>query len=145
MNSEQLAKEVLDAVLAVQGRILSVGAQQYEEEHGQKFELMSLQEIIQYAMEEVEDGIAYNVMLRYKLRLLKDAIESAFAGYATNKARHARPAQVVPDPTVTPAPAQMQAPMQSSAPQQPQTLYQQYGSVPVGGYNVADLINGRSY
>ncbi|GAA3536772.1 hypothetical protein GCM10022419_015730 [Nonomuraea rosea] len=120
MTSEELAKEVMTAVLAVQGRILSVGAQQYEEEHGQKFELMSLQEIIQYAMEEVEDGIAYNVMLRYKLRLLNEAIDKAFAGYASNRARHAK--------TETPAPAAAAQSMPVSTPIYQQTFAAQGGA-----------------
>jgi hypothetical protein len=130
MTSEELAKEVMAAVLAVQTRIIGVGAAQYEEEHGQKFELMSLQEIIQYAMEEVEDGIAYNVMLRYKLRLLNDAIEGAFAGYAANRARHARPAQVAPEATLTPAPAAAAAPV---------TYY-----TAASGLSPADILRGNA-
>ncbi|MEU4726483.1 hypothetical protein AB0G06_43385 [Nonomuraea dietziae] len=102
MTSEELAKEIASAVLAVQARILGVGKEQYDEGSQQKFELMSLHELIDYAMEEVEDGIAYNVMLRYKLTLLKKAVDQAFTGYSTNKARHAKPAE---GENLTPPPA----------------------------------------
>ncbi|MFI6319732.1 hypothetical protein ACIBG8_19515 [Nonomuraea sp. NPDC050556] len=82
MTSEDLAREIMSAVTAVQGRILSVGQQQYSEGSTQQFERMSLKELVSYAREEVEDGIAYNVMLRYKLNLLDQALDSAFRGYA---------------------------------------------------------------
>ncbi|MER5643986.1 hypothetical protein [Streptosporangium sp. NPDC002524] len=80
MTSEELANEIMAAVVAVQDRILSVGRAQYEEGANQQFERQSLQEIVQYALEEVEDGIAYNVMLRYKLTRLKAALDLAFPG-----------------------------------------------------------------
>lgn len=102
MNSEQLAKEVMDAVVSVQARILGVGKEQYDEGDKQKFESMSLQEIITYAMEEVEDGIAYNVMLRYKLTQLRKAVDSAFTSYADNQARHAKPVPITQIPDFDP-------------------------------------------
>lgn len=107
VNSEELAQEVMSAVVAVQARILGVGKEQYDEGSQQKFESMSLQEIITYAMEEVEDGIAYNVMLRYKLTLLRKAVDSAFTSYADNQARHAKhvPVTFDPQPPVVQAPA----------------------------------------
>ncbi|GII83351.1 hypothetical protein Ssi03_13410 [Sphaerisporangium siamense] len=105
MTSEELANEVMAAVVAVQGRILGVGQEQYDEGSQQKFELMSLQQLVDYAMEEAEDGIAYNVMLRYKLKQLKAAINQAFAGYTANAAaRHAKPAPS-PAPDVYQMPA----------------------------------------
>lgn len=94
MTSEELANEVMAAVVAVQARILGVGKEQYDEGSQQKFERMSLQEIAQYAKEEVEDGIAYNVMLRYKLNNLIKALDQAFADSNNNdtrQARHGRP------------------------------------------------------
>ncbi|SFI79672.1 hypothetical protein SAMN05216275_10512 [Streptosporangium canum] len=115
MTSEELAQEIMSAVVAVQARILGVGKAQYDEGSQQKFELMSLQELVQYAMEEVEDGIAYNVMLRYKLTLLKEAVDQAFTGYATNTAKHAKPA-APPVPPSEPAPVSVHAPNYTSWP-----------------------------
>lgn len=114
------------AVVAVQDRILTVGAAQYEEADGQKFELMSLQEIVQYAMEEVEDGIAYNVMLRYKLSNLKTALDASFSGYVANRASRHGKAPETPAPQPAPLP-------------EPITAY-----VPVSyGRNPADILAGR--
>ncbi|MER7208483.1 hypothetical protein ABT340_15535 [Streptosporangium sp. NPDC000239] len=87
MTSEELANEVMSAVMAVQSRIVGVGQEQYSLGSQQKFELMSLAEIIQYAREEIEDGIAYHVMLRYKLGLLDKAVAQAFAGYNANRSQ----------------------------------------------------------
>jgi hypothetical protein len=96
MTSEELAQEIMSAVTAVQARILGVGKAQYDEGSQQRFESMSLQELIQYAREEVEDGIAYNVMLRYKLNLLEKAVQAAFNGYQVADGRHAKPAEKGP-------------------------------------------------
>ncbi|WP_431911613.1 hypothetical protein [Nonomuraea jabiensis] len=101
MTSEELAKEIMNAVVAVQGRILGVGKEQYDQGSEQKFESMSLQELIQYAREEVEDGIAYNVMLRYKLNQLEKAVEMAFNGYQAADGRHAKPAEIFPQESVS--------------------------------------------
>ncbi|MGN9782822.1 hypothetical protein ACTMTF_15420 [Nonomuraea sp. ZG12] len=90
----------MSAVVAVQSRILGVGKEQYDEGSEQKFERMSLQEVIQYAREEVEDGIAYNVMLRYKLNLLEKAVEVAFNGYQAGAGKHSKPEQVAAEPPV---------------------------------------------
>ncbi|MEO3862646.1 hypothetical protein [Acrocarpospora sp. B8E8] len=106
MTSEELADEVMAAVLAVQGRILGVGQEQYSQGDQQKFEWMSIKEIVQYAREEVEDGIAYNVMLRWKLNRLDAAIDAAFVGYATPPAPAEKPEQA--RMVVTPPPMQQQ-------------------------------------
>ncbi|MEU7830326.1 hypothetical protein [Nonomuraea sp. NPDC049129] len=110
MTSEDLAKEVMAAVVAVQSRILGVGKEQYDQGSEQKFERMSFRELIQYAREEVEDGIAYNVMLRYKLGLMEKALNAAFTGYEQDAGRHSKPEQVLVDPPVANAPADYFAP-----------------------------------
>jgi hypothetical protein len=95
VTSEELAKEIMNAVVAVQGRILGVGKEQYDQGDEQKFERMSFRELIQYAREEVEDGIAYNVMLRWKLGQMEKALSAAYAGYEENPGRHVKQAESV--------------------------------------------------
>lgn len=90
MTSEELAQEIMNAVVAVQARILGVGKEQYDQGGEQQFERMSIRELIQYAREEVEDGIAYNVMLRWRLNQLEKALNSAFKGYQEPAGRHAK-------------------------------------------------------
>ncbi|MGS2646043.1 hypothetical protein [Streptosporangium sp. G12] len=96
MTSEELANEIMSAVIAVQNRILTVGRAQYEEGANQKFERQSVMEIVDYALEEVEDGIAYNVMLRYKLIHLKAALNKAFSGVASQAPQPPAPAPLPP-------------------------------------------------
>lgn len=80
----------MSSVVAVQARILSVGQAQYDEGDGQRFELMSASEVLQYAREEAEDLIAYGVMLRIKCVQLEEALNIMFAGYEKNRAaKHA--------------------------------------------------------
>jgi hypothetical protein len=113
MTSEELAKEVMNAVVAVQSRILGVGKEQYDRGSEQKFERMSFRELIQYAREEVEDGIAYNVMLRYKLGLMEKSLNAAFTGYEESAGQHVKPVD-----NFTPPP-----PRKASDPQPPQFQY----------------------
>lgn len=76
MTSEEYADEVSAAVEAVRGRILGVGAEQYDDGTGvQRFEGRSLGDVVQDALEEVEDLVAYAVQMRIKLKKLKDTIE----------------------------------------------------------------------
>lgn len=91
MTSEELAKEILNAVLAVQQRILTVGKEQYARGDQQQFEGMSLQEIAKYAREEAEDLIAYGVMLRIKTQALIEALDLAFSNSIEPKGKHAKP------------------------------------------------------
>ena len=74
MTSHELSEEVATAALAVMHRIETVGARQYEEATGkQRFEEMPLADLYQEGMEELEDIIAYAVMLRVRLLKLKEA------------------------------------------------------------------------
>lgn len=92
MTSEDLARYIDRIVSTVQGRVLTVGQEQYSEGDTQQFERMNLLQITDYLLEEIQDSIAYNVMLHHKAERLKDAIHAAFTGTT------ATPAQV---PTTT--------------------------------------------
>ena len=74
MTSHELSQEVAEAALAVMHRVETVGARQYEEATDkQRFEVMPLAALYQEGMEELEDIIAYAVMLRVRLQKLKEA------------------------------------------------------------------------
>jgi len=76
VTSEELAKEVEDAIRACTGRILGTGATQYEIDHDtQQFELLPPAELIQWFEEEFEDIVNYAVMTRIRLRQLRREIE----------------------------------------------------------------------
>lgn len=70
MTSDQLADEVSHFIEECRGRILGIGAEQYEELDGQKFEKMPFPELLQYAREEAQDLAVYAAMLDIRLRRL---------------------------------------------------------------------------
>lgn len=75
MTSEELADEVSDFIRACRGRVLGVGAEQYDEGDSQTFERMPLAGLIQYAREEVQDLAVYAVMVDIRLKRLEAALE----------------------------------------------------------------------
>ena len=67
MTSEQLADAVEEAVLAARGRVLGVGADQYDDGSGvQAFERMAPAGLAAWLLEEADDLIVYAVMLRIR-------------------------------------------------------------------------------
>jgi hypothetical protein len=75
MTSEELADEVSHFIGECRGRILGVGAEQYDEGNGQqKFEIMPLVELVVYAREEAQDLAVYAAMLDIRLKRLEDAL-----------------------------------------------------------------------
>jgi hypothetical protein len=80
MTSEELAAEVGLAIGRVQGRVLGVGRDQYDDGSGvQPFERKEPGEIIRWAIEEADDLIAYGVMLGIRLRALAAVVERVAA------------------------------------------------------------------
>lgn len=73
MTSEELADEVSHFIRACRSRILGIGAEQYDEGDGQKFEKMPFTELIQYAREEAQDLAVYAAMLDIRLKRLEAA------------------------------------------------------------------------
>lgn len=67
MTSEQLADAVEAAIGACRGRVLGVGADQYDDGSGvQKFETLPAAELAAWLLEEADDLIVYAVMLRIR-------------------------------------------------------------------------------
>lgn len=81
MRSFDLSLEVADVIVACRDRIRGVGNQQYSIGDTQKFELMSLDDLILYAREEVQDIINYCVMLDIRFRRLQKALNLGFEAY----------------------------------------------------------------
>ncbi|MEV0823881.1 hypothetical protein [Nonomuraea rubra] len=77
MTSEELAAAIKTSVEAVQGRILGVGKDQYDYGDSQTFEKMMISDLIDWAIEEADDQIAYAVMLRIRLTRLKRVLKKA--------------------------------------------------------------------
>lgn len=87
MKSDELATIVGQVVKLAQSRITGVGKEQYEQNSTQKFESMSIPDLLEYFEEELLDQINYAVMnyLRVhnaKLEFIKmiDGLEKAGFG-----------------------------------------------------------------
>lgn len=75
MTSEELADNFGHFMRACRGRILGVGAEQYEDDNGnQKFETMPLTELVAYAREEAQDLAVYAAMLDIGLKRFEDTL-----------------------------------------------------------------------
>lgn len=75
MTSEQLADYVSDFIVACTTRVRGVGDEQYSEGTHQKFEAMGVDELFDWAMEEVQDLAVYAAMLHIRLDRVKQAIK----------------------------------------------------------------------
>jgi hypothetical protein len=70
---EKLADDVEAVIRECRERVEGVGAQQYYVEgQPQKFETMQFTDLFEYAEEELRDLVVYAVMLRIRLRRLRD-------------------------------------------------------------------------
>ena len=75
MTSKELAHEVAATILACTDRVVGIGSKQYSFDDGsQKFENLDLPELYDMASEELEDIIAYAVMLRIRIQRLKELL-----------------------------------------------------------------------
>ena len=74
MNSNELAHEVGRVVEQAQARITGIGADQYDMGDTQKFESMSLDELLACAQEETLDLVNYGVMLTILLERTREAL-----------------------------------------------------------------------
>ena len=75
MTPTELAAEVEAVITECRDRVEGVGAQQYYQEgQPQKFETMDLDGLFEYAEEELRDLVVYAVMLRIRLRRLREAV-----------------------------------------------------------------------
>ena len=75
MTSEELADVVSIIVESVRHRIIDVGAAEYDQGQMQKIESKSSPQLVQEAVEELDDLIVYCAFLRHRLGLLRSALE----------------------------------------------------------------------
>ena len=76
MTSEELAQGVDVAVRSAMSRVTGVGAEQYDDGSGtQKFERLPIEDLGQWALEEIDDLIVYAVMLRIRIARVADAVQ----------------------------------------------------------------------
>ena len=74
MKSEELSKEVDTFIRECQGRVMGVGAEQYSMGDVQKFEVMPLDDLLEYAQEELRDMAVYACMNHIRLQRVRDAL-----------------------------------------------------------------------
>ncbi|MFD3464834.1 hypothetical protein ACFWWM_00400 [Streptomyces sp. NPDC058682] len=76
MTSEELADSFTGFIGECRSRILGIGAEQYDEGDGQKFEKMPLVDLIRYAREEAQDLAVYAAMMDIRLARLEAAFSA---------------------------------------------------------------------
>ena len=74
MTAKELAEFQAAFTRHARGRILGVGAAQYEDEAGQKFEKYSTNRLIAEAQDELADLVNYAVMISISLQRIKEKI-----------------------------------------------------------------------
>lgn len=77
MSSDDLAEEIAEFIAECAGRIKGVGKDQYEEGGHQKFEEMELDDLFEYAEEELRDICNYAAFLVIRLRRIRAALNEA--------------------------------------------------------------------
>lgn len=75
MTSDDLAEYVDQFIREAQARVRGVGDEQYSEGTHQKFEAMSLDELLAWAQEEVQDVAVYSAMLDIRLRRIRAVLK----------------------------------------------------------------------
>jgi hypothetical protein len=71
MTSEQLANAISHAIQNVEKRILNIGATQYDSGERQKIEDKTPAEVLDDAIEELDDCLAYVAWTRIRIQKLR--------------------------------------------------------------------------
>lgn len=71
MTSEQLAKAISHAIKNVEKRILNIGAAQYDKGATQKIEDKSVAQVLDDALEELDDCLAYVAWTRIRVQKIR--------------------------------------------------------------------------
>lgn len=74
MTSEELSELVTDCIESVRDRIIGTGDEQYSSGDKQAIELKSNEQLIQEAIEEIDDLIVYISVLRTRMASLRESI-----------------------------------------------------------------------
>lgn len=77
MSSDDLAEEIAEFIAECTARIKGVGKDQYEDGGHQKFEEMELDDLFEYAEEELRDIANYAAFLVIRLRRIRAALNAA--------------------------------------------------------------------
>jgi len=71
MTSEQLAKAISHAIQSVEKRILGIGVAQYDKGATQKIEDKTPAEVLDDALEELDDCLAYVAWTRIRVQKIR--------------------------------------------------------------------------
>jgi hypothetical protein len=71
MTKEQLAKAISHAIRNVEDRIIGIGAAQYDQGEKQKIEDKTPSEVLDDAIEELDDLLAYVAWTRIRVQKLR--------------------------------------------------------------------------
>jgi hypothetical protein len=71
MTSEQLAKAITHMVKSLESRIMGVGAEQYDSGNRQKIEDKSIDQVLDEALEEIDDLLVYLSWARIRTQKLR--------------------------------------------------------------------------
>jgi len=71
MTSEQLAKAISHAIQSVEKRILGIGVAQYDKGATQKIEDKTPAEVLDDALEELDDCLAYVAWTRIRIQKIR--------------------------------------------------------------------------
>jgi hypothetical protein len=71
MTKDELARAIAHTIANVESRILNIGAQQYDQGAKQKIESKSITQVLDEALEEVDDLLAYISFTRIRVARLR--------------------------------------------------------------------------
>ena len=71
MTSEQLVKAITHAISNVEKRILTIGSEQYDQGAKQKIEDKTPAEVLDDALEELDDCLAYVAWTRIRVQKIR--------------------------------------------------------------------------
>lgn len=74
MTSEELAAEVEAFVARCRSRVTGTGDEQYGNGPVQKFEGLPLMQLIDWALEEIEDVVNYSTMMAIRLQRVRKTL-----------------------------------------------------------------------
>ena len=78
MTSDELAQQVAAFTIRACARVTGVGAEQYDDGTGvQRFETLPIEELFDWAHEELEDIVVYATMLSLKLKVIQKEVALA--------------------------------------------------------------------
>ena len=77
MNPSQLADAVTEVMSHLRSRIEGIGASQYSSGEKQRIELLPFADLMQEAIEEIDDALVYLATMRFRLSEYVEALSKA--------------------------------------------------------------------